>query len=83
MDDFNLSICFNIKPYNEMAKVSFADDESSYANIVFRSKQVLFNIHDSELANSFFECISQEWVQFVIDNSQSYILEEEFVLCLN
>ncbi len=83
MNKNNLSLWFPIRPSLDMAEVSHLGNKSTYVNVTFKSKMVIQNIHGKELITDFFRGIRKEWVEFVIENSNSFILDEEFVLYLN
>ena len=80
---------FLIKSSNRQAKLYLSNDNDiQTVNLLFASKQLIFFVHSQEYTNEFFENISEDWIEFVLESTSSFLLDEnnmmdEYVLHLN
>ena len=77
------------KPSNEPIEVFVSYTKyKPTVNIIYRSLQLVFIIHNSDVFIDFFKDITEEWVQHSIESSNKFLIDEggimdEFVITLN
>jgi arabinogalactan endo-1,4-beta-galactosidase len=88
MDRMRLSKMVVIKPSNEPAYISLPAEGENHFSIKFKNKEVIIRMYDADMMGEFYNGIEEEWVQFVLENSNSLLIDEgemwdEFVMFLN
>ena len=84
-----LSHLFLIKPHNELARLLLTNNGGQqHVSLIFGDKQLIFKMYDQSTVEDFYTGISQEWVEFVLQSSNSFLLDEgeimdEYILHLN
>lgn len=82
-----LSHLFILKPHNDLAKLRLTSDSGrQHVHLLYREKELVFNVREQTTILDFYTGISQSWIEFVLESSNTYLMDDtmdEFVLMLN
>jgi hypothetical protein len=71
-----LSKILTIKPSNEPAYISLPAEGENHFSIKFKNKEVIIRMYDADMMGEFYNGIEEGWIQFVLQNSVSLLIDD-------